>query len=52
MANSTNKKKKKKRTFLTAEGKKGKVYSRAKFPSQAHEVNKLGHFIRLSGLTI
>ena len=50
MANSSNKKKK--RTFLTAEGKKGKVYSRAKFPSQAHEVNKLGHFIRLSGLTI
>lgn len=51
MANSSNKKKKK-RTFLTAEGKKGKVYSRAKFLSQAHEVNKLGHFIRLSGLTI
>lgn len=51
MANSSNNKKKK-RTFLTAEGKKGKVYSRAKFPSQAHEVNKLGHFIRLSGLTI
>lgn len=46
MANST---KKKKRTFLTAESKKGKVYTRAKFPSQAHEVNKLEHFIRLSG---